>query len=330
MVNDIITKSGKINDYIHHIDLNAFGKKRFLSSYMAKFDNFSVILDCGTSFEIENLIKYIKKNKIPLSSIKYLITSHHHFDHNGGAWKLYTMLKKYNQKLKIITNSRTKTLLNDYKTHLKRAKRTFGNLTGNMKPIENNAFLIKEPLDKFDNTSQNLNFIDEFSFKGAKIQLFTLKTPGHTHDHQCPFFVKDKNIDFIFLGEAAGTLYHTSKLLTTPTTIPVYFNYNDYMRSLEELLQMKAKLAGFAHFGVVKEKNKVIQVLNENKCFMKEFRSQVIEYYSEEPKTKYVYDMLMPKLIKRTNLSHELIPLLKKIILAAIYGMMMDLGYRKE
>ncbi|MFX1587786.1 MAG: MBL fold metallo-hydrolase, partial [Promethearchaeota archaeon] len=107
----IIIKSGKINEYLHHIDLKAYGKPRMLSIYLAEFDNCSILFDCGSSLDYKKVISYLKKNEISLSSIKYLITSHHHFDHNGGLHLLYAELKKYNPELKILTNKRTKTLL---------------------------------------------------------------------------------------------------------------------------------------------------------------------------------------------------------------------------
>ncbi|MCK4481135.1 MAG: MBL fold metallo-hydrolase, partial [Candidatus Lokiarchaeota archaeon] len=83
MDKDVITlKSGKINDYLHHIDLKAYGKARMLSAFLGEFDDCSILIDCGSSLEIKKLLRYFKKNQILLSAFKYLITSHHHFDHN--------------------------------------------------------------------------------------------------------------------------------------------------------------------------------------------------------------------------------------------------------
>ena len=85
MVQEIITsKSGKVNDFIHHIDLKEFGIRRKLSSFIAEFDDWTIFLDIGSSLNVPTALRYAKKNKIPLSSVKYLITSHHHFDHTGG------------------------------------------------------------------------------------------------------------------------------------------------------------------------------------------------------------------------------------------------------
>ncbi|MFX1573600.1 MAG: MBL fold metallo-hydrolase [Promethearchaeota archaeon] len=109
MGNSFITlNSGKINEYLHHIDANAYRLSRMLSVFLAEFDDGAVLFDYGSSLDIKKILKYFKKNDIPLSSFKYLVTSHHHFDHIGGIWKLYEELKRYDPEVKILTNCITK------------------------------------------------------------------------------------------------------------------------------------------------------------------------------------------------------------------------------
>jgi len=43
-------ESGKINNYLHLVDINQFKKKRVFSVFIAEFDEYSVILDCGCGF----------------------------------------------------------------------------------------------------------------------------------------------------------------------------------------------------------------------------------------------------------------------------------------
>ncbi|TFG11888.1 MAG: MBL fold metallo-hydrolase, partial [Promethearchaeota archaeon] len=146
MVQELITvNSGKISDYLHHIDVRAYGKPRMLSIYLGEFDDGLILLDCGSSLDIKKVLRYFKNNHIPLDSFRYLITSHHHFDHNGGMYLLYNKIKKYNPEVKILTNKMTMDLLNNYEEHLNRAKRTYGDLIGTMKSIDGDAFKLIEP-----------------------------------------------------------------------------------------------------------------------------------------------------------------------------------------
>ena len=330
MENDFITlKSGKVNEYLHHLDVKAYGTTRMLSIFICEFDDGSIIIDCGSSLDIKKDLKYINKNKIPLSSFKYLITTQHHFDHNGGLWKLYEEIKNHNPDVKILTNKITQELLNDFDLHLKRGMRTYGNLVGVMKPINDNAFKIIDPENNFGADIKNIGIIDEFQSNGSKIELAILNTPGHTPDHQCPVLIKDGQVSFIHYGEAAGTIYHERKLLTMPTSMPIYYNHENYMDSLDKLIELNPTIAGFGHFGLVHGKENIKKLLKEHREFMKIFRDKIEIYYKEKSETKYVLNKILPLLLTRTDLSMEKSPVLMGIALGIVYGMMTSLGYRE-
>ncbi|MEJ2248205.1 MAG: MBL fold metallo-hydrolase [Candidatus Lokiarchaeota archaeon] len=329
--NKIIVNSGKVNEYLHHIDLKEFGKEKILSCYVCEFDDYSIFLDCGTSLEIKRTLNYCEDNQINLSKFKYLITTHHHFDHNGGLWLLYEKLKQNNPNFKIITNPLTKNLLNNFEDHLSRAKRTFGTFIGEMRSIENKAFKLIEPIDNFPISDNNYSPVDTFYKNGEKFELVIFKTPGHTPDHQCIVLIKNGVIDSLFLGEAAGTVYHSTELITMPTSMPVYYNHQNYMESLHKLQKLKGiNLAGFCHFGLVSGSRYIHKLLKNHEDFMREFRNKIIAYYKEKPETRYIYKKIYPFLTSRTDLMGNEHPIMKNIVLGVIYGMMMDLGYRKE
>ena len=331
MVEHIITiETGKINDYIYHIDARAYGAPRMLSVFVAQFDDSSVLIDCGSSLDIKKLVRFFKKSNIDLSSFKYLTTTHHHFDHNGGLWQLYDMIKECNPDIKIMTNNKTKELLNDYEEHLARGKRTYGNLTGIMNPIEEGAFKVVNASKNFTSEPNKLDFLDSFSINNSDVKFGILSTPGHTPDHQCPFFVKDGSVDFIHLGESVGTIYHSSKLVTMPTSMPTYYNHEQYMDTLQNLKNLSPSRAGFGHFGVITGKENFRTLLLEHESYMKKFREAIIKFYGEKPETRYVFEHILPMLYPRTDLSFGKDSIFSGIALGIVYGMMMDLGYRKD
>jgi len=331
MVQELITTtSGKVNDYLHQIDVRAYGTTRMLSLYLGEFDDSSILFDCGSSLDVKKTLRYLKNHKIPLSSMKYLVTSHHHFDHTGGLWKLYEEIKKHNQDVKIITNQQTKELLNNYESHLDRARRTYGNLVGDMKPIEDKAFKIIEPNPIFYADPINFDIVDTFYKNGSEIKLAILKTPGHTPDHQSSMLIRNNIIEFLFLGEAVGTLYHTTKLVTMPVSMPVYYNHKDYMNSIGNLKKLRPLIAGFGHFGIVNGEKNIREIVLEHESFMKKFRKLIMEFYEEKPDTKYIVNKIVPILTERTDLTTDHNSVFNSIALGIVYGMMMDLGYRKE
>jgi len=327
MKKEVITlNSGKVNEYLHHIDMKSYGTTRMLSVFVGEFEEFSILLDSGSSLDVKKGLRYLKKNNIPLSSFKYLITSHHHFDHNGGMWKLYEEIKKFNPDVKILTNSLTKMLLNNYEHHLNRGRSTYGNFVGEMRSIKDRAFKIIKPSTCFN--PNQLEVIDTFNVNSSEVKLAILYTPGHTPDHQTPILIKDNLIDFIFLGEAAGTIYNNSKLLTMPTSMPIYYNHEEYMKTLKNLKLLNPLMAGFGHFGIVNGKNNVCEIILEHESFMRKFKELIIKYYNEKPETKYILERILPELIPRTDLPVESNPLFINITLGIVYGMMISLGFR--
>jgi glyoxylase-like metal-dependent hydrolase (beta-lactamase superfamily II) len=330
MVQELITlNSGKVYDYLHHIDVKAYGKSRMLSIYLGEFDDGLILLDCGSSLDIKKVLRYFKNNDIPLRSFRYLIPSHHHFDHAGGMYLLFQKLKKYSPDVKILTNQMTMDLLNNYREHLNRAKRTYGDLIGTMEPIEREAFKLIQPSKNFSTDPKSLDIIDRFHKNDDEIKLGIFHTPGHTPDHQCPFLIRNNEMEFIFWGEAVGTIYHASKLVTMPTSMPTYFNHNEFMETLANLKKLKPLKAGFGHFGVINGKENVREILIEHETFLKRFRAEIIKAYHEKPETKYVFEKLLPILTPRTDLKIEGNSIFNGIALGIVYGMMMDLGYRK-
>lgn len=325
----IITETGKINDYIHLLDLMEFETPNILSSYIGEFDDECIIMDSGSSRDAPKIIEYLKKRRIPLENVSYLLTTHHHFDHNGGMWKLYEILSQYNPSLKILTNKKTKELLDNYKFHLARGKRTYGNMVGEMREIRDEAFEIITPCNQFLKDLDSLDYIKSFKNNGEDVKMALLETPGHTPDHQSISFIKNNEIQFIFLGEAVGTLYHSNKLITSPTSMPIFFDYNTYMDSLFKLKELKTPLqCGFGHHGVVTGKENIRHILEEHQSFMKEFRSRVIEYYEGTPQTKYVFEKIKPYFQERYQVNEHQKGIFDNIILGLTYGMMMSLGYR--
>ncbi|MHA2089038.1 MAG: MBL fold metallo-hydrolase, partial [Promethearchaeota archaeon] len=288
-----------------------------------------VLIDCGSSLDLKRGLRYIKKNGIELSSLKYLITTHHHFDHNGGLWKLYEEIKSHNPEVKILTNKITRELLNDFKLHLKRGMRTYGDLVGVMKPINDDAFKIIEPIQDFNVNVENLDVIEKFHLADSEVKLTIFKTPGHTPDHQCPVLIKDGKIDFIHYGEATGTIYHETKPLTMPTSMPIYYNHERYLETLDKFIESVPFYAGFGHFGLVNGIDTIRELIIEHKTFMKEFREKIVQYYTEKPETKYVLNKISSFLLPRMDLSIGHSSVLQGISLGIVYGMMTSLGYRE-
>ncbi len=307
--------------------------ERLLSIFIAEFDDGIVIIDAGTSSDINRLLRYMKRNQLSLSAVKYIVPTHFHFDHCGGLWKLYEKIKLANKNVKILSSAEFKHQINNFENleHFFLAKKTFGGLIGELKVIDNSAFKIISPDDSFGIKNHDPRIIDSFKLGEKIVNLTILKTPGHTLEHVSPSFIINYKIDYIHFGEAMGLKAHEEKLITIPNCSAPNFNYKLHMKSAEKLSQLNPSNASFSHFGYVSGKKNVRTLINDHLSVMEQFRNMVIEFYSEKPETKYILEKVYPFILSKTDIREEVDSknsISIRMALSVIYGMMKDLKYR--
>ncbi|MFX1360575.1 MAG: hypothetical protein ACFE8T_09570, partial [Promethearchaeota archaeon] len=123
-------------------------------------------------------------------------------------------------------------------------------------------------------------------------------------------------------------IYNTSKLLTMPVSMPIFYNHAEYMQTLNNLKNIVPLKAGFGHFGVINGKENVKKMILEHEVFMTFFKESIIKFYNEKSETKYILKKVMPLLTPRTDLPFEDTSIFNGVALAIVYGMMISLGFR--
>jgi len=325
----IFIEEGMFLKNIYHIDTHQFGMRRITSCFLFWDGENCVLMDVGTSDNVNNLLNFLKKNQIPLKNVIGVVLTHYHFDHGGGSLNLWRKIVKKNPSFKIFVPQNTHDLLQNAEEHLKGAKTTFGDFVGTMNPVPEYAFQI---IEKDEDLPFNLK-------ENYKIRL--ISTPGHTNDHVCPVVIKDNKPQFIYSGEAAGTLFNSSKLISLPTSMPPGFDFNKYMKSLDKIIELKAISIGFCHFGAIIDEldsiNKTSDVetyLLEHKSYIQKFRQRIIELYNQNPSTRYIIEN-MEKEIWQDRVDpnfyniNSAMDFFKRLQLAITYGMMIDLKFRE-
>jgi glyoxylase-like metal-dependent hydrolase (beta-lactamase superfamily II) len=315
----IVHSSGHITDNIIHVDLEQYNSFEVCSAFLITSPDSHAILDCGTSNDVPTLLTYLtSEHQISLKKIKYLIPTHYHFDHFGGGWSLWNQIKEYNPDVKILTTSKTKKQLQDPELHMKRAYRTFGKMIGEMRSIPDEAFEIVNPneevlLPGFTDT-QSLSLVP---------------SPGHCEDHVCPTLFDHQKTEFMFLGEAAGTRMHSQNLLTLGTSMPPEFNYATYIKSLEHLIELYPMNIGLGHFGVIKGTDNTLKLMKKNLEFTHRFRTYVKEKFEEKNETRWIVEQFIENELEgRVETSKTDMRFLTRIIVALVYGQLIDLGFR--
>nr|MDO8113385.1 MBL fold metallo-hydrolase [Candidatus Sigynarchaeota archaeon] len=316
--NPIIVASGKITDQIYHIDVQAYAVKHVVSTFVLETPEAILLLDTGTSDDVKNILRFLKKQGIPLQRIKYIVPSHYHFDHFGGGWKLWNILKESNPSVKVITTQKTHDQLQDTALHMQRAARTFGELgVGEMHPLPEEAYEIIDP-----DTILPIPGLKP----GQEFKL--IYTPGHTGDHCSPTLLENGYAKFMFAAEAAGTLFHSTRLITFGTSMPPEYNTETYIKSLRKLIDLEPEAIGYCHFGAVMGKENVKTVLQENLEYTTFFRDFVKKHYEESGSVRHVVEVYLKE--EAAKRSDRLIgDLLSKILVALVYGQLIDLGLKE-
>ena len=133
---------------------------------------------------------------------------------------------------------------------------------------------------------------------------------------------------FCHVAEAAGIHYHLSKFVTIPTSMPPGFQFDPFMASLEKLIKIQPQTISFCHFGAITGAQDSMAALQDQKEFLPFYRAKIKELFEKYGTTREVVEGIVPILLERsifTQGSSEI----KKFILALVYGMLVDLGFKE-
>ncbi|MHA1521408.1 MAG: MBL fold metallo-hydrolase [Promethearchaeota archaeon] len=229
----ILKYAGQISPNLYMLDTMQFNLSHITTAFCYYDGQQALLMDVGTSDNVSEIIRSLRKNNIPLEEVKGITTTHYHFDHAGGVSRLYKKIIKKNPDFKIYTTKFTRDKIQNAVSHIKGATSTFGEFVGTMRPIPEpqveNAFHLLDgdmqiPLD-FDT--------------GVTIKL--IPTPGHSPDHVSPaIYGNSKQYpDFVFAGEAAGTFYAETRPITnTKFTWKVSIDLLKHRQNLLEFVIM--------------------------------------------------------------------------------------------
>ncbi|MCF6247045.1 MAG: MBL fold metallo-hydrolase [Desulfobacula sp.] len=313
-----ITSPGQIVKYVYLLDTKQFSRDQQTSIFIYWDGNICLLMDVGTSNDIEMLFVNLKKMGIPLNKVIGIVVTHYHFDHAGGVSELWKKLSKQNPDFKIFVPKETCHKLQNAKSHIIGAKTTYGDKVGSILKLPPNAYSIVEK-DVF----LPIKLAD-----GYRLQLTA--TPGHTDDHCAPTLFQNDTPIFCFAGESCGALCIESTPVFMPTSMPPGFHFEKYMDSCRKIVAMAPENLGFCHFGAIVGKKKITKCLLQHQKDMVLFRDTVIRAYEDQPDTRYVVKQVIKLFKQQGKISrNESEPNSPNVIFAITFGMMIDLGYRK-
>ena len=218
--------------------------------YLLQQDDQLAIIETGTANSATNILAVIESHGFSTDNVNYIIPTHVHLDHAGGAGEL--MQHCSNAQL-VIHPYGARHMIDPSKliagTVAVYGEEKFRELYGELKPI---------------NASRVIEAPDNFELMLGQRRLRFLDTPGHARHHFC---IYDEGSEGIFTGDTFGLCYQE---LTTeagpfifPTTTPIQFDPPALLQSIDRLVSLKPKQMYLTHFGNIEPTDTVVNQLKK-------------------------------------------------------------------
>ena len=218
----------KVNDYTFMMDLNPKGIEKFIASYILKGEKIAII-ECGPTSAVENLLKGLKMLGINLEEINYVMVSHVHLDHGGGAGALL----KHLPNARLIVHPRGMPHLANPQKLWSQARQVLGRIAeiyGEPVPV---------PVERMIPGRDGMDI-----YLGEGIRIRVIETLGHASHHVSYY---DQKSEVVFPGDTAGVYFKNLDVIL-PTTPPLPI-LDKMLDSIEKLVRFNPKMLCYTHFG---------------------------------------------------------------------------------
>ncbi|OLN21632.1 MBL fold metallo-hydrolase [Domibacillus antri] len=230
------------------VDLHDSGFTKRTGSYIFH-ESKKAIIETSASPSIPYLLEGLKELDISPKEIEYIIVTHIHLDHSGGAGLFLTSCPN----AKIIVHPKGARHLADPSRLIASAKTVYGErfdeLFDPILPVPAERIIEMEDGGTLDLGGRSLTFIH---------------TPGHANHH---FSIYDKKSNGVFTGDTAGIRYaqlvDEGEDFYLPTTSPNQFNPDEMKKSIETIMAYQPDRIYFGHYGMTENPKQAIQMVLE-------------------------------------------------------------------
>ncbi|OIJ15792.1 MBL fold metallo-hydrolase [Anaerobacillus arseniciselenatis] len=242
-----------LGNRIHLIDGFDLGIPSRTGTYVINEDELTLV-ETGPSMSVPYILNGLKQLNIDPADIKYIIVTHIHLDHAGGAG----LLLKDCPNAKVVVHPKGARHLADPSRLIQGAKAVyrddFERLFEPILPIPEEKLIIKEDGDTL--------------YLSENCQLTFHHTRGHADHH---FSIYDPVSNGIFTGDTVGVRYDQIKEFEfyLPSTSPNQFRPDEMIASLEKIVnELKVDTIYFGHFG---PSNQPMEVYKQIKYWLPKF-----------------------------------------------------------
>jgi glyoxylase-like metal-dependent hydrolase (beta-lactamase superfamily II) len=227
------------SDGIHVVDTH-YVRPLFDAAHLIVQDDRAAFVDCGTAHAVPRLLAALETQGLGPDAVDWLLLTHVHLDHAGGAGQLLQALPR----ARVAVHPRGAPHLIDPRKLIEASIAVYGaedyaRLYGELLPID--AARVEATAD------------------GAMLALGrrrieVLHTPGHALHHQA---FLDHAAQAIFTGDTFGVAYGAlavdGRPFSVPTTSPTQFDPEQLLASIARVTASGARTACLTHYGRIGE-----------------------------------------------------------------------------
>ncbi|TXH02992.1 MAG: MBL fold metallo-hydrolase [Nevskiaceae bacterium] len=206
--------------------------------YLIQHQGAAAFVECGTTHSVPSLLALLDKKNIAREQVAYVIPTHVHLDHAGGAGALMQALPQ----ARLVVHPRGARHMIDPTQLLAGATAVYGaaavqKMYGELVPVPEARVIAADDGHKLSLNGRTLEFIH---------------TPGHAQHH---FSVWDATSKGFFTGDTFGLSYREfdgpDGPWICPTTTPVQFDPQAWERTLDRYLSYSPQRMYLTHYGAV-------------------------------------------------------------------------------
>ncbi|QUW22593.1 MBL fold metallo-hydrolase [Sporosarcina sp. Marseille-Q4063] len=300
----------RLNERIFLIDGFDLGVPERTGTYVIAEEELTLV-DTGPSPSVKHVKKGLETLGFSLDQVKYIIVTHIHLDHAGGAG----LLLEDCPNAKVVVHPRGARHLADPTRLVAGAKMVYGErfseLFDPVVAIPEERLLIKGDGDTLE--------------IGPTCTLKFLDTPGHAKHH---FSIYDPISNGMFTGDTVGIRYEQlirdGVDLFLPSTSPNQFDPDAMRQEIDRMLGLELNYIYFGHYGMTNNPNTaLLQVGDWLDTFMKEAQSIVDEQESHEILAERLLDRVRDYLRKNNILDdHEVYGLIELDMQVSAMGLL--------
>ncbi|MDR3388455.1 MAG: MBL fold metallo-hydrolase [Rudaea sp.] len=240
-----------MTDFDHGISAidTGFFRPQFDASHLIVERGRAAFVDVGTNYSVPRLLAELESKRMLVEAVDYVILTHVHLDHAGGAGAL--MQKLPNARL--VVHPRGVRHMVDPGQLIAGATAVYG-----AEEIQRSyGQLVPVPANRIDTANEG-HVVDL-----AGRQLLCIDTPGHARHHICIFDARSRAF---FTGDTFGLSYRefdTGKgAFILPTSTPVQFEPAALQASIERMLGFTPQQMFLTHYSRVTDVDRLAQDLS--------------------------------------------------------------------